>query len=493
MAYEPQTWANGRSGGTPISAARLAHIESGVAAAALKGDLVLNIRDYGAVADGVTDCYDAISEAISHAPVSGATIYFPRGENTYYISRPVALVSGLRYLGESRGASHITSDGAVFAWSSNASNVSIEHLYLRSTADHIFKPGSSGGLHLSHLSHCVFDQASASHSIWYQDNAVSFIDVLVDDCDLYRAASSTLAGWYVRNTAGALNSNRWINCRINSRNTTAAPFFYLESAASGNFAHDNRFVGITGEQNTGGLIHAYSVCGLTIEDVVDWDASVNYAADLVKVGKSATSGAPVSRGVRIRNFGRRGGTLAGGVYDINCVPGEVVLAVVENPNPSSGSPSINMTTTNSVVLGASGSALATYYGRVVVDSGDTSPAMAIGSSAAAGEALVALQPTVSSYAGDLLQCRDFGESGDRFNVRRTGGLNWGNGTAATDVSLSRGGVGILAVTGKLTATAGLGVGNSAAATTPGTVTRKIEVFDAAGNSLGFIAVYNSIT
>lgn len=40
---------------------------------------------------------------------------------------------------------------------------------------------------------------------------------------------------------------------------------------------------------------------------------------------------------------------------------------------------------------------------------------------------------------------------------------------------------------------GLGVGNSAAATTPGTVTDKIEVFDASGASLGFLAVYDAIT
>ena len=39
----------------------------------------------------------------------------------------------------------------------------------------------------------------------------------------------------------------------------------------------------------------------------------------------------------------------------------------------------------------------------------------------------------------------------------------------------------------------LGVGNSAAATSLGTVTKKIEIFDAAGASLGFIPVYDSIT
>jgi len=53
--------------------------------------------------------------------------------------------------------------------------------------------------------------------------------------------------------------------------------------------------------------------------------------------------------------------------------------------------------------------------------------------------------------------------------------------------------GVVAVTGKILGTAGLGVGNSAAATTPGTVVKKIEVFDASGASLGFIAVYDAIT
>lgn len=41
--------------------------------------------------------------------------------------------------------------------------------------------------------------------------------------------------------------------------------------------------------------------------------------------------------------------------------------------------------------------------------------------------------------------------------------------------------------------ASLGVGNSAAATTPGTVTKKVEVFDASGASLGYAALYDAIT
>lgn len=51
----------------------------------------------------------------------------------------------------------------------------------------------------------------------------------------------------------------------------------------------------------------------------------------------------------------------------------------------------------------------------------------------------------------------------------------------------------LKLTGKFCATLGIGVGNSASASTPGAVVKKIEVFDASGASLGFVAVYDAIT
>ncbi len=46
---------------------------------------------------------------------------------------------------------------------------------------------------------------------------------------------------------------------------------------------------------------------------------------------------------------------------------------------------------------------------------------------------------------------------------------------------------------KLIAWGGLGVGNSAAGSTPGTVVKKIQVFDETGTSLGYVAVYDAIT
>lgn len=46
---------------------------------------------------------------------------------------------------------------------------------------------------------------------------------------------------------------------------------------------------------------------------------------------------------------------------------------------------------------------------------------------------------------------------------------------------------------KLIAALGIGVGNSAAATTPGSVVKKAEVFDGSGASLGFVPIYDAIT
>lgn len=69
----------------------------------------------------------------------------------------------------------------------------------------------------------------------------------------------------------------------------------------------------------------------------------------------------------------------------------------------------------------------------------------------------------------------------------------GRGTSSVDVSLYASAADTLRTADKFIADAGLGVGNSAAATTLGSVTHKMEVFDSSGASLGFIPIYDSIT
>ena len=103
---------------------------------------------------------------------------------------------------------------------------------------------------------------------------------------------------------------------------------------------------------------------------------------------------------------------------------------------------------------------------------------------------------------------DFRDAGSAaFNFRPSGlslvdsiGLAWAAGAFynAAHVGLKPAASGALKVTdggagyGQIRS-ASLGVGNSAAATTPGTVTKKIEVFSEAGASLGFLPVYDAIT
>lgn len=74
----------------------------------------------------------------------------------------------------------------------------------------------------------------------------------------------------------------------------------------------------------------------------------------------------------------------------------------------------------------------------------------------------------------------------------SGTITFGDGTTA-DVNLYRSAANKLKSDDMVIAALGIGVGNSAAATTPGTVTKKIEVFDASGVSLGFVPVYDAIT
>lgn len=90
-----------------------------------------------------------------------------------------------------------------------------------------------------------------------------------------------------------------------------------------------------------------------------------------------------------------------------------------------------------------------------------------------------------------------------YQVKTSGETGWGpGGSTAPDVKLRRSaanrllverGDGAATTQPTLLVKGGLGVGNSANGTTLGSVVKKIQVFDAAGTSLGWIPVYNSIT
>ena len=67
-----------------------------------------------------------------------------------------------------------------------------------------------------------------------------------------------------------------------------------------------------------------------------------------------------------------------------------------------------------------------------------------------------------------------------------------SGTGGTTVGL-QGSTTLSELGGNAVIEGGLGVANAADASTPGSVVKKIAVFDADGNSLGFLPVYSTIS
>jgi hypothetical protein len=110
-------------------------------------------------------------------------------------------------------------------------------------------------------------------------------------------------------------------------------------------------------------------------------------------------------------------------------------------------------------------------------------------------AFAAYAGILGSSANRYFDGRVSGDSSGRFVILGDGKFEWGNGGAGgRDTNLYRSAANVLKTDDMLITAVGLGVGNSAAATTAvGTLARKMEVFDASGVSLGFVPIYSSIT
>ena len=57
-----------------------------------RNEIIVNVKDYGATGNGVTDDYNSIMDAFNSLPSNGGTVYFPAGN--YRISQPIAIGDG---------------------------------------------------------------------------------------------------------------------------------------------------------------------------------------------------------------------------------------------------------------------------------------------------------------------------------------------------------------------------------------------------------------
>jgi hypothetical protein len=303
-----------------------------------------------------SDLTAACQAAIAAMPTSGSNVggqlVIPAGSWTF--STRVTLKSGVRVTGAGRQASRITaSTNGVFTWTADLTNVVVEHLGLTSGSGHLFAPSGGGadwGIFTVKVQNCDLTQLDVNSSIMRHVSGRDYDNVDFEQCYFTRTAGALVPGFYIVNSAGAANENRWRDCWAHSNNCTTTPMFWLESTSIENYVYDNVFENITGEQNAGGIIDARGAHNLIVSNVADYDTTVAYTSSVIRVGKSATGGLR-SLSPLISSSGRRDNTtLPGGIYDINLVPGEVFRGTVINPNHSSATLKLNFSSDDQITV-----------------------------------------------------------------------------------------------------------------------------------------------
>lgn len=229
--YTKQTWADGVAGATPISAARLNHMEDGIDAASVpdgtygRTDGTSGIWDpthptYGAEGDGATDDLDALEGLFDASP---EVVDFPAG--TFRITGPLDISTYASTLsGRGREKTEILCDGALAAVIINARNVKLKGLSFR---------GTNG---------CV------NPLVVTNGRGLRASDVLVSD----GAGDGVLVDQNYGAYAGGSNNHlRWFNCQF--RGNGGSGYARADGTINGN---NHEFYGCDSNANAehGGLI-----------------------------------------------------------------------------------------------------------------------------------------------------------------------------------------------------------------------------------------------
>ncbi|MFB8368092.1 hypothetical protein ACFC25_01870 [Pseudarthrobacter sp. NPDC055928] len=265
------------------------------------------------------------------------------------------LVSNLKISGAGRLKTQVTiansSMRPMFSWNNEVSGVEMNSMYLNvgGGGGDIFAPGPTGGIHASTFRSMFISQQIPNRRIWFQDNGASFIHNTFVDVEMQRTTEATVTAFHIRSTKGAANFNLFEQVRINGSNNRLTPFFYFESSLAQTFLTDWTFINLLGEQNPGGMIHAAAAFNWTLINATDEDSTVPYSADLFRFISNSSGLAP--RDLTFIGCGRRGSTLAPGVYDFNvAMTGSNITLINCNPTPTSATAKV-LLPPNSTIIG----------------------------------------------------------------------------------------------------------------------------------------------
>lgn len=453
-------------------------------------DGIINVKDpaFGAVGDGATDDTAAIQAAIDYARADRyrGIIFFPPGE--YVVTDKFRLgQDGLG--GELLGVHHRLH----FLGGANTSGYLTGQLppavFIDGTAitdDPIFEIFDTGDVHFENL------MLDGGHQAIYANNLASL--------------------WFK-------NCSMRVGTSGNADNTP----FYGENIFWSYFDHVAFSAPTTADYGMilkGALSDDVQSCGLLTFDHCQWNnGGINYHQDVAQAGGGMTFRQCVTEGFNGLAFIEF--TEDGAVSD-QYHTGSWVFENIIHADQLSNSPLIHMdaahlnfnmpifngvlgsgevlievdagTLLNPIIMGTIGSGTLTK-----IQDGSGNPLACIRQKATGldfrGTSADNTTTDLTSNHGNMLRFSRDGDAHARHGISSDGVHSWGAGgaTSGWDTNLYRSAANVLKTDDKLVATGGLGVGNSAPATTPGSVTNKMEVFDASGVSLGFVAIYGSIT
>lgn len=224
MAYSEQTWADGSGGATPVTAARLLHIEDGIAAAVAHDVLTYNVQDHG-VTPGA-DGYTALTALIAAVP-EGSELFFPPAASAYLFSAQIMINRKMSLRGNWNRDSATGAFGSILSPTTsgvqggmeslicvNAAGVLIEGLALvgknNATSIGILAAGATGRTsHNLQVRRCLSYQFATGISMGKNADHVTCYDSVFGGTDSVRMAVNNLFDFAFIDCdlTGALNSS----------------------------------------------------------------------------------------------------------------------------------------------------------------------------------------------------------------------------------------------------------------------------------------------
>ncbi len=443
-----------------------------------KGDLVFNVKDYGAVGDGATDDSAAIQAAINAAATAnGGTVLLPSA--TYNIATTLIPADRVRICGVAWGRATLLSTTTDLFNMANAYHtlVEIDHLRLDVTNGHAFV---GAYLDTSSFHHLQIFVRSSGKSVWSATNITLMIQCYFSEIqtNVYGATRSVPAWNLTSSGIDKLTECSWdkIVAWNQDGDNTQYQFYCVNNGASS--ANRNlAFRNIVFEHPYGGSIYVESSTGTLIENCHTWDTAANTIVGAsYYVGKNA-SNSTASANTIIRNSGRDGDGINAGISDIkfdaNCTQTLVEACgasgtgvnLAVDLGSSDGVLLLNMPASFTTRNAGAATYIRTTRGSVYAQPSNGSNAYTGSNSDSSGgdTTYKGLHPNANS---SFISANVTSDTVDRFRVLASGQLSWGDGTNARDTNLYRSAASTLKTDNSLVVAGSLTVGGASVSAPP---------------------------